>query len=279
VETTGQRIKNQRSEVARIESLIASNRKVIPDHERQLREATQDAAKHAPDAANNIEKARKEYDRAIGSERLHRDRLKDLQATDAGLRQQLIDANVALERSLVEERMEVLIGSTGDLHSISRQLSDALAAPAAKCAELKTQLRATFAAALPLLGDRQRFADLENTIRQSVDHAVRAELQKSFSAQGIELSYSVRDKDSDFETVMAKPISDLISSLECVVHSASNVSIEGRSKYRACTGIGGLHGMAIAASEIVSLKTSDPAVRRLVEQGALEEIIEDKGAS
>jgi hypothetical protein len=276
---TADEIKTTQNRIVKIESDRASNRERISGHERKASEYADEAAKFATDAANGNDKALDKHLKAKGTETLHREQARILQATDGELENQFAEAHATLNRLLVKQQQEILIGDTGKFHAIATELSDALTAPAAQCADLKKQLRETFVAALPLLGDRQCFTALEKSINQSVDLAVRSQLQKSFAAVGIDLFDSKRYQDSDFESVMQKPINDLMAAIETVMHSNSNTPVAGRAMFRAKTVISGLFGMSLRPGQIASLNPNDPAVLRVVNAGGLERIVEEKGAA
>jgi rRNA-processing protein FCF1 len=276
---TADEIKTTQNRIVKIESDRASNRERISEQERRATEAADEAAKFATDAANGNDKALDKHLKAKGTETLHREQARILEATDGELQNQLAEAHATLNRLLMKQKGEILIGDTGKFHAIATELSNALTAPAAQCADLKKQLRETFVAALPLLGDRQCFTALEKSINHSVDQAVRAQLQKSFAAVGIDLFDSKRYQDSDFESVMKKPINDLMAAIETVMRSNSPEHVEGRVRFRVRTQVSGLFGMALRPGQLVSLDPNDPVVLRVVNAGGLERIVEDKAVS
>jgi hypothetical protein len=272
-------IKIAQNRIVKIEADRASNLGRIGEHQRKAQEAAAEVMKYGADAANGDGKAREKYDRAKGTETLHREQARQLQNDDGKCESQLSAEQSKLNRLLVKEKQEALIGDTGKFHAIATELSDAIAAPAAKCADLKKQLKETFVAALPLLGDRQRFTALETSINQSVDHAVRSQLQKSFAAVGIDLFDSKRYQDSDFESVMQKPINDLMAAIETSMHSDSNTPVAGRAMFRARTQVSALFGMHLSPNDVVSLEVNHPDVVKMVAAGGLEQISEAKEAT
>jgi hypothetical protein len=276
---TSDEIKIAQNGIVKIKSDRASNQGRIGEHQRKAVEAANEAAKSAIDAANGNDKARDRSIKEDANKEFHLKQIRILQNADGEFETQLSAEQSKLNRLLVKEKQEALIGDTGKFHAIATELSDAIAAPAAKCADLKKQLKEIFVAALPLLGDRQRFTALETSINQSVDHAVRSQLQKSFAAVGIDLFDSKRYQDSDFESVMQKPINDLMAAIETSMHSDSNTPVAGRAMFRARTQVSALFGMHLSPNDVVSLEVNHPDVVKMVAAGGLERISETREAT
>jgi hypothetical protein len=275
---TSDKIKITQDRIQRIESDRASNQGRIGEHQRKAKEAADEVMKYGADAANGDGKAREKYDRAKGTETLHREQARQLQANDGELQNKLAEARATRDWLLVKIDIEKLTGEAGDLRVIAPEISDAFAALAVKGAGLKTRLKVIFTNALPHLGERQDLTALDRSVNQSVDHAFRSQLHKSFGAVGINVVDIPRhDEDSDFESVMKKAIDDLTAALEVVMHTASPEHVEGRVRFRVRTQISGLFGMAFHPGQIVSLNPNDPAVLRVA--GALERIDDDKAVS
>jgi DNA repair exonuclease SbcCD ATPase subunit len=277
-DTSGE-LKVTQNRIQKIEADLASILKRIPDHEKQQADAEQDIAKYRADASNGNEAARKKYDAAKVTADLHRDRVRDLKVEASKLQDQLAEAKTKLQWLEVKEKKEGLIGDTAKLRAIATELSDALAVPAAKLGDLKKQIKQTYVIALPLLGDPQRVKALGQSISQAPDHAVRALLQKSFAAVGIDLFDSKRYQDLDFESVMQKPINDLMAAIETSMHTDSNTPVAGRAMFRARTQVSALFGMHLSPNDVVSLEVNHPDVVKMVAAGGLEQISEAKEAT
>jgi hypothetical protein len=278
VTITAEQIKTTQNRIVKIEADRASNRERISGHERKASEYADEAAKFATDAANGNDKALDKHLKAKGTETLHREQARILQATDGELQNQLAEAHATRDWLLIRIELEKLVGDASDLRAIAREFREALAVPVEKSGALKTRLKVIFTKALPRLGPRKNLAALEKSITQSVDHAVRSQLQKSFGAVGINVADS-RYENADFEVVLEKPIGDLMAAIESAMHTASPERVAGRMMFRARTQINGLHGMHLKAGDTVSLEVNHPDVRRMIDAGALEEIGETKGAT
>lgn len=272
-------IKITRGRITKLETDRASHQERIGEHQRKAKEAADEVLKYGADAANGDGKAREKYDKAKGTESLHREQARILQGTDADLRQQLTDANATLERLLLNEQLEFLIGETGEPRAIAKRMSEALAGVATDCARLQEQTRSLSANAGVVLGDPARFIALRNSMRECVLHATRAQLQESFGKAGFVLFDSRRYEGEDFVSIMEKPLGDMSAALESAMHTGSTAPVKGRAMFRAITNVSGLFGMSIQAGEVLSLPIDDPHVLRLVQAGGLEQIVEDKGAS
>jgi hypothetical protein len=276
---TGEEIKNAQNGIVKLKIDLGLNQEIIAQNQRKEKEAADEVAKFGPAAANGDSKAREKYDRAKGTETLHREQARILQGTDGRLQKELTEAHATLNRLLLREKIETLIGKTGKLRAISTGLSAALAAPAKEIAAFKKEVKEIYVSALEFLGDQSSFAALEKSINQSPDRGVRAQLQKSFGAVGIVVVESKRDEGADFESVMEKPIADLMAALATVMHSNSGEHVEGRARFLVRTKIFGLHGISMSPGQIASLDPNDLAVQRVIAAGGLERIEEEKAVS
>jgi hypothetical protein len=274
--TAKEELKNTDSQIAKGETDLASTVKATAHHQKQQADAEQEITKYRADASNGNEAALKKYNAAKITADLHRDRVRDLKVERAGQEDRLNQLRTTRGRLLVKIDLEALIGDAGELLAIAREFREGLAGPIAKSAALKKGLKVIFTNALPYLGERHRLMALERSVNQSVDNAVRSEMQKSFGAVGIDVVDNTRYGDSGFDIVMTKAIDDLTAALEVVMHTASPESVEGRKNFRVVTQVHALHGRNFSPGEIISLNGSDPQVLRLIAAGGLEEVSGDK---
>jgi hypothetical protein len=277
--TAKEELKNIDSQIAKGEPDLASTVKEIANQEKKQADAEQDVAKFRADAADGNEASAKKHNSGEIAANLHRARARDLKVQKSEQENQLNQLRTTRGRLLVKIDLEALIGDAGELLAIAREFREGLAGPVAKSAALKKRLKVIFTNALPYLGERQRLMALERSVNQSVDNALRSEMQKSFGAVGIDVVDNTRYGDSGFDIVMTKAIDDLTSALEVVMHTASPESVEGRRKFRVVTQVHGLHGRNFSPGEVVSLELGDPQVARLIAAGAFEEISGTEGAA
>jgi hypothetical protein len=232
------------------------------------------AAALAFEAAGGNRKALSDQAKHLSEKNEHVLQAQNLEQIAAPIRLQLAAAEADLPRFLLSEQIEAVLERTPELETLSKEISQTIPRIAQAFGEFRKKTLALVSASLPLLGDRADLQRLETSIRLGLNEALRAQLHKDFSAAGFTIFGSLEGRDFDF--VMRPRLDNLLHALQSKLATESGVATEGRRVFRATTNIAGLLGRNVRVGEMLSLPTDDEAIRKLIANGALEEIVEKK---
>jgi len=132
--------------------------------------------------------------------------------------------------------------------------------------------------ALPVLG-RERAARIANSLGKAFSQGMRQYLSKVLSPAGFLLFGAL--EGGSFAAVVTPELETLQLALEADYYGDIGEAVPGRERFKCTTNISGVLGLRLKAGEIISLAVpiADPAVVKMVEIGALEQIESGKGVA
>jgi hypothetical protein len=171
---------------------------------------------------------------------------------------------VALE--VAEDLKAELLAYPQDLEAVS-----AIIGPVAeKFAGLKKRLDQSVTQAIAIIsgGNPERTRPLEDKCRTLLNRALRVHLAVEFRAAGFDLFETQKSDGESFKGIFEPFLESLVTAV--AINLPPNG--DGVRSFRCSTNVGGLLGLDLRLGEVVTLPVNDPAVARMIANGALEEI-------
>jgi hypothetical protein len=139
-----------------------------------------------------------------------------------------------------------------------------------KFRDLKNRLNETVARAIAIIsgGNPERTRPLEDKCRTLLNRALRVHLAVEFRAAGFDLFETQKSDGESFKGIFEPFLESLVTAV--AINLPPNG--DGVRSFRCSTNVGGLLGLDLRLGEVVTLPVNDPAVARMIANGALEEI-------
>jgi hypothetical protein len=269
----GEQAEKRKRHDIKTEKLLAERNSLdgkIAEQNEKATELGRKAAKLAPDAVGGSEKALAEQHKFLTEKSKAELQAVNLETLAAPIRAEHAAAVADRPRLVQIEALEILNEQPPKIAGMADLLAKRLADVVPLFVKFRDEYFGVIDSASQLLGNRG--GTLTDRARSSFVLGINAGLQTAFRQAGIIISNSSDNAGETFATVIERPMNNLRRAVEVDIHTLSDTPVAGRQFYVTTTRIGGLFGRDFLPNEKISLPADDPAVKRLISQGALKEV-------
>jgi hypothetical protein len=261
------KIAKLQAELAPVDSAIVNEQTAEADIDREI-------AKLAIKAAHGDRAALKQQRELRVRKDEHHLQAENLEPLAVPIREAIAAAEAELPHFILAETHERVSDGIKELSKMSAELSKVIEPIAQALGEFRATINAATSEALALVarGNPDRIRYLENRARTMLVRGIRCQLAFEFRSVGLDIIDVGQFEGKDFQSVVRPVLDLLICALEVDLHT-DGVATPGRATFRCLTRVG-LFGLHLLPGEVVSLPTEHEQVRKAIELGALENIVD-----